>query len=131
MDGPYVDENVPVNGTLQSVTVGVPPMPALLDNTLYCYDACLTDVTAGTPEECAEVQAFATPNAPEVITDPAFNVGAWERRLELNTYLPSNAHPFSILVPHDRARQLVDALWLLQLLRAGPQPDWLLPVQYV
>lgn len=63
---------VEVNGSqlLEPATVG-----ELLPATTYCFTACVSDVTAGTPETCGNVLNFTTPAKPAVETYPPYYIG--------------------------------------------------------
>lgn len=59
-----------INGTVPPVTVSdLEPIGS------YCVSLCLQDDTAGSGFTCTAPTSFSTPKAPEVITDPPYNVG--------------------------------------------------------
>ena len=60
------------SGELPSFTVG-----DLEPNTTYCVSVCIQDDTAGSGYICTAPESFDTLKAPEVISNPPYDVGAY------------------------------------------------------
>ena len=65
--------NAPTNGTVPSATVG-----GLDPSTSYCVRLCMQDDTAGSGYICTAPESFGTLKAPEVISNPPYDVGAYD-----------------------------------------------------